>query len=143
MNEESRGALEEALREVEALGKDGGRADRHHARGLLVPLGELLDADADVATELERARSAVERLGASWPAALADELSLACAEHVHSVDPRYLSLPNYDWEYTLEARRRLEARIVACRALGFAFPDTLLESVHRADRTLAEHRGRP
>ena len=31
---------------------------------------------------------------------------MACTEHVQSVDPRYLDLPNYDFEYTRAARER-------------------------------------
>lgn len=124
----------------------GRASDRYHARALLVPLGELLVAsDGEPAAELreriEGARTLPERLGRAWQAAVTLELELACAEHIHSVDPRFLDHPDYDWDYTLEARRKLTARLVAARELGLETPSALLARVEEADRRLDRHLG--
>ena len=84
-----------------------------------------------------------EATGDGWSEAVRAEVSLACAEHVHSVDPRYLDLPNYDLSYTRAARERLQARLAAAGALGIDVPETLLEGVRRADELLAERFGEP
>ncbi len=140
-----RAALEDAVIELEAFVGDPKkrRPDRYDARALLVPLGLLLldagDADAGLSEVVERARDAGGRLGERWAEAVAGELSLACAEHVHAVDPRYLDLPNYDFEYTRRARRRLEARLRAATHLGLELPTALLGGVRAADERLAAH----
>ena len=140
-------AVDRALAELAGLAERPGRGrapHRYHARALLIPLGELLiAAEGEPADELrarlEEARKLHERLGRGWEAAVANELELACAEHIHSVDPRFLDHPDYDWDYTLEARRLLTARLVAARELGLETPQKLLERVEEADRRLDRH----
>ena len=157
MNESTQTSLEAALDELAAIAKRGGEPNRYHARELLVALGNALLGDTgdalevepedltasapagDVVPYLERALELGERLGPSWRAAARTELELACAEHVHSVDPRFLSLPNYDWDYTLSARQRLTARLAAAQRLGLDLPETLLARVEEADERLREH----
>ena len=147
--------IETALGELEALvdaaerrpdktgAQSAGRPDRYHVRSLFLPLGarlmELGPRSEELAPAIERARNLKERLGKPFALAVLDELSLACAEHVHAVDPRYLSLPNYDFEYTVEARDRLSARLLAAEVLELELPETLLAAVERADATLAPH----
>src|SRR5207249_4090087 len=82
------------------------------------------------------ADAALARLGGltgpdrqAWEAAVRDELVMACTEHVRSVDPRYLDHPEYDLEYTLTARRLLEARLLAAAKLGIAPDHALLRGV--------------
>jgi hypothetical protein len=112
---------------------------RYDARDVLVPLGTLLrTGDSEgIAESVERVRRAGATLGKAWNDAVRGELELACAEHIHAVDPRYLDLANYDFDYTLRARARLEARIVAATELGLELPAALLEGVSAADARLA------
>lgn len=132
--------LAEAVAELEELARAGGRPNRYHARALLVPCGELLleggEGAIDEALDA-RLQAAATALGEAWPEAIQAELSLACAEHVHSADPRYFDLPNYDWGYTLTARRRLEARLVAADRWDSPCPPGLRQAVARADALLA------
>ena len=158
-----RAALEQALVELEAMPERPRprRPDRYDARALLVPLGTLLGGSGAPPTlpdphgkagtassvvlndELEsavtRAIAVGERLGNRWHEAVGAELSLACAEHVHAVDPRYLDLPNYDFEYTMRARERLEARLIAAERLDLTLPTGLLGGVRAADDRLRAH----
>lgn len=136
---EPRTLLEEALSELEGLDPVKRAPNRYHARALLVPLGELLRAGQDVGAEVGRVRAASARLGESFEQAVTSEVSLACAEHVHAVDPRYLGLPNYDFEYTVRARARLEARLLAAATLRVEIPETLLTGVRLADERLAPY----
>lgn len=145
---ETLGAVDEALAELQATLRAERRPHRTHARALLVPLGELLVAaaetpaaetpPAELGERLERIR-ALGQTSPAWIEAVTEELELACAEHVRSVDPRFLALPRYDWDYTLEARRRLTARLVAARSLGLPLPERLLARVAEADRMLEQH----
>ena len=140
--------LEQALAALTALERAEARPDRHHARAVLVPLGRLAGTEA-AEPWLVRARRAGAGLGEGWIEAVRAELALACAEYVHAVDARYLDLPNYDFAYTFGARERLEARLLAARALALEPPATLLEGVRRADELLARYdresgsRGKP
>jgi hypothetical protein len=137
---DDKNALETALAELEELAARKGRPDRYHARAVLVSLGEKFREDPALArTWAERTRAAVLPIAAGWEEAVLSELSLACAEHVHVVDPRYLDLPNYDFDYTLRARENLESRLLAARALAFEIPPTLARGVDRADRLLAPY----
>ncbi len=151
MSAEHTEELEQALAALAALERAEARPDRHHARALLVPLGRLFGSGGTDAAEpwLARARRAGAGLGEAWIEAVRAELALACAEYVHAVDARYLELPNYDFAYTFGARERLEARLLAARALALEPPATLLEGVRRADELLARYdresgsRGKP
>jgi hypothetical protein len=133
------GGLEAAVRALEELRARGRPPDHRDARALLLELGlRLLAAPGGAAElELEHARRATEALGEAWLTAALEELALASTEYVRSVDPRYLDLPNYDFEYTLAARERLEARLVAAKALGLAPGNRTLRKVERADALLA------
>ena len=135
--------LEAALEEIRAVLRAGEELERRDVRDVLVPLGELLleGRTADAEGALARLREALAGAEAAWGRVVEDELSLACAEHVHSVDPRYLDLPNYDLEYTRRARRRLEARLRAARELGLGPSEALLSQVARADALLVERFG--
>lgn len=137
--------LQRALRDLRARLEAGTSPTRHDARAVLVPLGERLLAEGPngVASELDRLKELVRRApdawGSAWSRAVEDEMDMACAEHVRSVDPRWLEHPEYDLEYTLDARRRLEARLRALAEIGFAVKPELLASVARADSRLAAH----
>ncbi len=140
--------LAAAMAGLEAAAAASRPPDRYLARALLVALGERLVAceegersEPELEAVVERARALGDALGERWRRAAGLELELACAEHVHSADPRHIGRPDYDWGYTLEARGRLTARLVAARALGLRAPERLLEKVEAADRLLAEHLG--
>lgn len=129
-------ALEKALRHLADLRRRERRPERRDVREVLVGLGELLlRGEPSAASRLEEARPLLVgwRAGAE---AVASELALACAEHVHSVDPRYLELPGYDLDYTLAARERLRARTSAAGALGIPVPPALERAVAEADGRL-------
>ena len=133
-------ALAQALADLEELARTGARPNRYHARALLLPYGELLlnggDAAIDDAVDA-RLQEAATAVGEAWPEAIQAELALACAEHIHSADPRYFDLPNYDWDYTFAARQRLEARLVAADRWDSPCPAHLRTAVERADALLA------
>ena len=141
--------IDRTLSELEELARKKGTPTRYHARELLVALGSELVAareeqeaiPEELALRFERAASIHGALGEVWERAVMAELELACAEHIHSVDPRFLSLPNYDWAYTLAARERLTARLAAAKQLQLAVPELLLGRVEVADKMLDEHLG--
>ena len=136
------GELGGALTALEELGRQKRpHPTRHDARALLVPLGQLLLAGADVAVDevRERIAAATRTCTDRWTAALTEELQLACAEFVTSVDERYLDMPSYDFDYTSAARERLEARLVACEALGVPIPAGMRTRIADADRIYAPY----
>jgi len=142
MNDAPEEELEQALVELEALAaKKGRRPGRWEARELLIPLGRLVLArgEAALGASLERARKATAAFADAWAAAVDEELALACAEHVQGTDPRYMELPNFDWDYVLSARERLEARVVGARALGRAPREALWSQVLEADGRVRDH----
>ena len=127
--------VETTLAELATLKKRKQRPNRFHARDLLIGLGARILADEDAEPpELDKVRQATEAFGEDWERAVADELSLACTEHVQGVDPRFLDLPNFDFAYLVAARERLEARFRAVEALGLAVQEDLLQRVAEADR---------
>jgi hypothetical protein len=130
--------LDEALEDLEALSRKRGLPTRHHARPILVALGEALEGGGtteagEVTRRLEKLPEAFQE---AWLVAVRDEIAMAATEHVRSADPRYLVHPKYDFEYTLEARRRLGARMRAAEALRIAIDPALAASVKRADGLL-------
>ena len=132
--------LDRALDALEQLVRADGRPSRHEARAILVPLGTALaEGGEGTKARIARLRAAVERLRESWEAAVHEELSLACAEHVQAVDPRYLGLSDYDFDYTVEARARLQARLRAAEALGIEAPRALWLRVEEADAILEDY----
>jgi hypothetical protein len=92
-----------------------------------------------------RRGSAQAAWSADWRAAVADELSMACTEFVRSVDPQHLTHPRYDFEYTLQARERLELRLRAAERLGLPLGEAWSSQVERADERLeaVRRKGRP
>ncbi len=119
---------------------------RHHARAVLILLGQLIVAAQEAGEEAEpggdwiaRIRGLVEPVEELWRAAVEEELSLACAEHIRAVDPRFLDHPGYDFAYTIGARERLEARLMGCQALDLEVPEGLLDRVADADARLAPY----
>lgn len=135
----SAGALEAALAEVEAALRRGAAPTRHDARALLVALGLALLEGREVSGPLERVGAWIAARPGPWGEALASEISMAVTEHVRGADPRWVGHPRYDWGYAVEARQRLEARLLAAERLGIGVPDELLEAVARADAVLAPH----
>jgi hypothetical protein len=132
-----------ALELLEKLGKEGAAPSHYVARHLLLSLGAALrEGGADRAPEVDRARRAGAAAGKGWWQAVEAELALALAEFTQSVDLRYLGLPNYDLEYTLSARARLEDRLRAARALGWEPTPRELEMLALADQVLEAHRAR-
>ena len=139
---ESRELLKMALIELRTSAQQGKAPTRHQARDLLLALGAEIRADESPAVEqavqsLHLLVSSSSTFGEGWRAAVADEISLACTEHVRSVEPRYLDHPHYDFEYTVAARERLELRLRAAEKLGLAAAPQLLAQVVRADALLA------
>ncbi|MCB9914722.1 MAG: hypothetical protein H6828_06170 [Planctomycetes bacterium] len=130
---EARAAVDELRRRVkreEAL-------DRFLARALLVSLGRMELEEPGSAGELAReVRETTAPVREAWEAALEAEMAMAGTEHVRSVDPRYLDQPIYDFEYTVAARERLEARFVAAGLLEYEVDEALLDRVAEADRIL-------
>jgi hypothetical protein len=133
-------ALEHALSALRALSIQRKAPTRHHARDLLLALGEAIRSGDEPRVErtLDDLRSIAPALGARWPAAVADELALACTEHVRSVDPRYLDHPQYDFEYTRSARDKLDLRLRAAERIRLPATAEWMSQVERADALLAE-----
>jgi hypothetical protein len=136
--------LEAAMVELETLTRRKGPLTRHDVRPILLALGGSLPsavaADDDACRERFLALPLPFRT--AWEAAVRDELAMACTEHIRSVDPRYLDHPAYDLEYTLEARRALEARLRAAGATGVILESALSAAVARADALLADRLAR-
>lgn len=128
-----------ALSHLEALARRGGRPIHLDVREIVLHLGGLVLAEraAEAERQLRRVGEVRRCLGAGIDAALESEYALACAEYVQSVDVRFLGIPNYDFEYVIRARERLEARFEAAALLGVELPGRLLEQVARADELLA------
>lgn len=136
-------ALESAIEDLEQLAKKKSpHPSRFHARDILVPLGTLAAADLpfprdELVTRLTRL---TEPFAERWQRAVNEELQLACAEFVTSVDEHYLELDNYDFDYTTTARERLGARLLACELLSCEVAPKLTEQIERADLIYAPYR---
>jgi hypothetical protein len=144
---EERSPLWSAIAGLRDLARKSKSPTRHQARDLLLVLGaEIRTGDP---REVEESIAALGRItptfGDRWPMVVAEELALACTEHVRSVEPRFLDHPQYDFEYTLAARERLELRLCAAEKLGSPATPGWLAQVARADALLAaslERRGK-
>lgn len=135
--------FEKALGLLEEVVRRQGAPSHYVARHLLLALGEAIRNEEPRAAEWqERARRVGALAGTGWTEAVETELSLACAEFAQCLEPRYLSLPNYDLEYTRAARARLEDRLSAARALGLAPSPRDQEILTLADQVLEAHRTR-
>ncbi len=115
--------------------------DRQLVRFALLALGQValeegMASAKPLAKELQAAATPHEE---RWTDALDSEISLAVAEHVGSVDPRYLDHPTYDFTYTVAARERLEARLRAMEAMSATVDEKLLDQVSAADERLAPY----
>jgi hypothetical protein len=119
------------------------RIDRVHARAVLLAIGErVLAEDAAGAQEIgKRVLQITSPRAEDWHSAVRDEILMAATEHVRSVDPRFLSRPDYDLHYTVEARASLEARLRAAELLGIEVSPSLLDRIAAADRLLAPRLG--
>ena len=128
--------VEEALANLERVVRAGQEPSHYVARHVLLTLGRALreEAAASCSAWLERARAAGNAAGEAWGSAVRDELTLACGEFAQCVDPRYVGLPNYDFEYTRAARARLEDRLSSARELGFSPSPKEVEVLALADR---------
>jgi hypothetical protein len=137
-----RETLRKALLELLEAARRGQAPTRHQARDLLLALGVAIRAEDGVEVggaveSLRECASSNPRFRERWRAAVTDEMTLACTEHVRSADPRYLDPPRYDFEYTISARDRLELRLRAAEKLGLSPDARWMEQVARADELLA------
>jgi hypothetical protein len=135
-----RDTLEQAVSALRVLAEKRKAPSRHHVRDLLIALGEALlgGAETEAVQAIHALQSITPAFGERWNSVLADELALACTEHVRSVDPRYIHNAQYDFEYTIEARERLELRLRAAERLGSPATPHWSAEVRRADALLAE-----
>jgi hypothetical protein len=132
--------VREVITELASRAKKEQSPDRFLARAALVGLGRMELANDGSASELAgELRKAAAPLQEAWEQAVEAELTMACTEHVRSVDPRFLDQPIYDFEYTVAARERLEARFLATALLELEVPEKLLEQVAEADQLLAPY----
>ncbi|MBK7875037.1 MAG: hypothetical protein IPJ77_04675 [Planctomycetes bacterium] len=132
------------IREAQAVRQP---LNRYHARAVLLPLGELLSAEDPAAgrSGVEELRRLIGPVRAGWRKAVEDELEMAITEFAMSIDQRYLARPDYDFAYTLEARRRISVRLAAARALEIELPAIGERALSIADREFAPYldRARP
>ncbi len=130
--------VEDALANLERLVRAGHPPSHYVARHVLLALGLALRERPEACGPwLERARTAGREGADAWQQAVQHELALSCGEFAQCLDPRYLSLPNYDMEYTRAARARLEDRLRSARELGFEPEARDAEVLALADRVLA------
>jgi hypothetical protein len=143
MSSEALMDLEEAVAAFETLVRRRQSPSRYDARRLLIALGSVLEQGEDSLPGLllKRLQAVCERASDAWELAVAQEMELACAEHVAGTDPRYLDHPRFDFTYLLEARRRLELRFLGLRRLGLEMEHPWLERVAEADALLAPYLG--
>lgn len=135
MSDPNRNLIDENLVDLKQRLAKKAQPNRFHARELLTALGTLIIEEGAEIPEIERVRAAVAPFE-NWEHAVAEEMSLACTEHVQGVDPRFLDLPNFDFDYLVAARERLEARLAAVEALGLQISEDLLNRVAEADRVV-------
>lgn len=131
--------LESALQLIRESIRARRPLNRYHARAVLLPLGELLRRREDARAQLDAARETIDRDRLGWDAAVSDEMELAVFEHLCSADPSQVGRPDYDMAYTREARERLEARLIAHRALGGVADESWTQKIAHADAILAPH----
>jgi hypothetical protein len=133
--------LELALSELEATLRRRKAPTRHHARAMLLAIGNrLLAGESEkLVSALQRLRDLAPEEAERWQKAVADELLLACTEFIQSVDPRWLDHPRYDFHYTIAARADLEARLRAAEELDLQPAEDLLDRVAKADALLEPH----
>lgn len=130
--------LTRALSENQDLTTGKRPPSRFDVRALFIPLGALiLEGDlAALAPTIEHLATFILADDEAWQRVVAEELSLAGEEYCQSVDPRYLELPNYDFDYTVRSRETLECRLRAAEHLGFGLPEGLQGRIAAADARL-------
>jgi hypothetical protein len=135
---DSQNDLQAAIDELVRRKKAKEVPDRQLVRLALLALGRLImdQGEADTRKAARELTAAAESHGERWTEAVASEMGLAVAEHVHSADPRYLDMPTYDFAYTIAARERLEARLQAATLLELPVAEGLLDQVSAADERL-------
>ena len=136
-------ALESAIDDLEKIAKKKSpRPSRYHARDILIALGTLAASDLPFPKEeiVARLLKLTEPFTDSWQRAVDEELQLACAEFVTSVDEHYLKVVGYDFDYTTRARERLGARMLACELLSCEVAPKLTDQIERADLIYAPYR---
>lgn len=136
--------LEQALALVAEAVRSRHPLNHYHARAVLLPLGLLLTELDDRATQeaVSRVATAVAPVRKAWERAVREELELAIAEFVRAVDETYLARPDYDFTYTMGARKRLADRLRAADALSIDPPADWLRPMERADHVLAPYLAR-
>jgi len=141
MSQNPENGLEAALAQLEAESKRGRPLERGLVRRLLLELGALLDEQRGPEPQalVDRALAQLQPRAAEWSSLLRAELEQAAQEYDQCVDPRYLSRPDYDLAYTLRARDRLRARLLAAAALGTNLPEAVEKRVRAADERLAPY----
>jgi hypothetical protein len=130
--------LTRALTENEELVAKKRKPTRFDVRALFIPLGALiLEGDlVGLAPTIEHLATFIGPDDEDWQRAVAEELGLAGEEYSLSVDPKYLALPNYDFDYTERSRETLECRLRAAEHLGFGLPRGLEGRIAKADALL-------
>ncbi len=138
MNGQSESPFQATLAELDKLAQEHKAPNHYHARFLLLALGFTLleEGETEATEQAAKILLHTEPHGEAWEHAVAEEFSIACAEHIQGVEPRYLELENFDFEYVKRARERLEARFQAAALLGIGVEASLLKQVTSADERL-------
>lgn len=127
------------MAQIAACVQRGRPLERGLVRPLLLELGALLEEQSGPEPQalIDRIQALLQPRAAEWSGHLRAELEQAAQEYDQCVDPRYLSRADYDLGYTLRARDRLRARLLAAAALGDRLPDELENRIRAADARLA------
>lgn len=130
--------LNEGIEELKRRAKAKEIPDRQIVRHCFLALGRLSMTEGEAAARpiAKKLIEAAEPHAERWEEAVESEMMLAVAEHVHSVDPKFLDMPTYDFAYTIAARERLEQRLKAMELLGLRVSEPLLDQVAEADARL-------
>ncbi|MFT7670590.1 MAG: hypothetical protein ACI8X5_003300 [Planctomycetota bacterium] len=130
--------IKDVIEELKRRSKSKEIPDRQLVRVALLALGRVKESDGEPEAALLSSEilEAAEPHEERWTEALESELALAVAEHVASVDPKFLEMPIYDFKYTVAARERLELRLQAMELLRSTVPESLLEQIASADERL-------
>jgi hypothetical protein len=141
MSTSAESALEALLAQLSSAVQRGRPLERALVRQVLLALGALLDEERGPEPQalVDRILALLQPRASEWSAQLGAELEQAAIEYDQCVDPRYLSRPDYDLAYTLRARDRLRARLLASAALGAPLPEALERRIRATDERLAPY----
>jgi hypothetical protein len=133
--------LEAACKELVRRKKEKEIPDRQLVRLAFLSLGKVAldEGESEAVLLAGLLREAAAPHEDRWHEAVESEMTLAVTEFVSCVDPNFLDKPIYDFEYTVAARERLEARLWAADAIGTHLPEGLLDQVLQADEMLAPY----